>query len=201
MRSLWHALGSTETAIPPMRATSLLSLLVLVGFSTPTLSHAVAITLPGVSGYQRTATLDSATVGYFGTGPGNIGAVEGVTGLDVTASDGFFSVNLLTGSWGASAASGTWAIAPSFWSTFGDAVISMHVGNGGGDPDFFVWLVEQGQTSGTWSYTKLTGGGGGLSNLHLYGYGAPTNVPDSASTLALLALGLGALAFVARRRA
>lgn len=183
-----------------MRLKTLLSLLTLVAAGTPSLTHAVAITLPGVSGYQRTATLDSATSGTFGTGPGNIFAVEGATGLDLTASDGLFTVNILSGAWGSTAASGTWTIGSSFWSTYADAVISMHVGNGGGDPDFFAWVIERGQTSGTWSYTKLTGHGGGLSNLHLYGSGVASRVPDSASTLALLGVGLGALGIFARRR-
>jgi hypothetical protein len=72
----------------------------------------------------------------------------------------------------------------------------MHVGNGGGDPDHFIWQVEQDELSGTWSYTRGNTGGGGLSNLKLYTAGTGTSVPDAGTTLVLLGgslIGLGAL--------
>ncbi|RYZ85818.1 MAG: hypothetical protein EOO68_29695, partial [Moraxellaceae bacterium] len=77
--------------------------------------------------------------------------------------------------WGSSTASGTWAIDPAFWLTYGSAVISIHVGGGQKDAvDNFEWLVTPETLSGTWSYSKLTGKGGGLSNIKLWGSGTPT---------------------------
>jgi hypothetical protein len=100
--------------------------------------------------------------------------------------------------------SGTWTIAPAFWSTWGSGVISAHVGQGGGDPDWWLFLLEPGATSGSWSYTIASGTGGGLSNIKLWGSGASPNqqlisTPEPA-TLMLLGSGLAGLAFAARRR-
>ena len=47
----------------------------------------------------------------------------------------------------------------------------MHVGKGGGNPDAFAWLITPGETSGTFSYERIAGTGGGLSNLFLWGSG------------------------------
>ena len=44
----------------------------------------------------------------------------------------------------------------------------MHVGNGQGDPDWWFFDITQGETAGTFSYDRLSGGGGGLSNLFLW---------------------------------
>lgn len=172
----------------------------------------------GIAG-ERTATLDSAEVchiglknpkdstikSYFGGDWTNLGGVTSKTGPTVS----YLTFTLLSGSWGDAEdpASGTWAIAPEFWTEYGSAVLSIHVGNGGGDPDHFAWSITQGQTSGDWSYTLWSGTGGGLSNMHLWGSGEPApTLPEppvaqvSESNLALLSiLGLFAI-LVARRR-
>ena len=102
--------------------------------------------------------------------------------------------------WGSGAASGTWAIDPAFWLTYGSAVISMHVGGGQKNAvDNFEWLVTPETLSGTWSYSKLTGKGGGLSNIKLWGSGTPTvNVPEPGSVLLLL-IGLLSVGVMRRR--
>ena len=140
---------------------------------------------------ERVAILSSATM--CGTGDGNLNSGTGVNAALGTASswtkegevspgdgstgvhsDDLLTITLLTGSWGGnSGITGTWNIAPSFWSTYGMAAITMHVGNGNGGPDHFVWLIEQGQTAGTFSYSDLDGRGGGLSNNFLFGAGTP----------------------------
>ncbi len=195
--------------------------LVLASAISGSSSHALTITLPDpITGYERQASLASATAGAFGTGnataavvngtvPFNslapwteVGSAEGAEGTSGILIDGLLTVNLTSGTWGSGSAGGTWAIAPSFWTLYGDATISLHVGNGGGDPDHFIWLIEQDATSGTWSYNKVTGTGGGLSNIKLYGAGdprtPPDEVPDTGS--ALLLLGAASLVFGAARR-
>lgn len=157
----------------------------------------------------RTATLGSAELCETGSGntkESNIedyfgGDWDHLAGLNSSATDGYLTVNLLSGSWGSHGlTTGTWAIDESFWSVYGSAALSIHVGNGRYDPDHFAWTISEGQTSGTWSYERLTGNGGGLSNMHLWGSGEPkaTSVPEP-STVVLLFMGLMSLV-VARRR-
>lgn len=97
--------------------------------------------------------------------------------------------------------SGTWAIDASFWTTYADAAISMHVGNGNGDPDHWIWHIEPGKTSGTWSYEDFDGKGGGLSNFKLYssGIAAATATPEGGSTLMLVGLAMAGLGLFRRR--
>ncbi len=149
---------------------------------------------------ERVATLSSATI--CGTGNGELNSGAGVnaalgTGFAWTKegqispgggtgsnSDDLLTITLLTGSWGGNTGiTGTWNIAPSFWNTYGMAAITMHVGNGSGSPDHFVWLIEQGQTSGTFSYSDLDGRGGGLSNNFLFGAGTPVTTGTSTTGL------------------
>lgn len=112
------------------------------------------------------------------------------------------SSGFLTGTgtgWGTGTASGTWGINSNFWSQYGSAVISMHVGGGNTNyVDSFEWRIITADTAGTWNYTKLNGNAGGMSNLQLWGSGKPTKkVPEPSSAL-LMMLGLVSL-FVARR--
>lgn len=75
----------------------------------------------------------------------------------------------------------------------------MHVGHGGGNPDAFAWLITPGETSGYFSYERVSGTGEGLANLFLFGSGTPNiELPESNVGL-LLVIGLFAM-FIARRR-
>lgn len=149
---------------------------------------------------QRMAELDSAEQCETGSGNpnGNGSTINAHYGGDwtnvgsETASGNFgswFDVTLTSGSWGGGDASGGWTISSDFWATYDDAVISMHVGNGGGEPDHWAWLITDGDTSGSWAYDFQSGGGGGLSNLHLWGRGEGASVPEPAP-IALMGLGL-----------
>ena len=80
----------------------------------------------------------------------------------------------------------------------------MHIGNGGGDPDHWAWLLDANALSGTWSldYTyapNTSTKGGGLSNIRLWGVSGGS-VPEP-STIVLLGLGILGLVLARRRKA
>jgi hypothetical protein len=106
-------------------------------------------------------------------------------------SDGWFGVSLDPNSnWGQSNVSGEWSIDSAFWTTFDEGVISMHVGNGGGDPDFFAWKLSDDALTGSFSYERLAGGGGGLSNLKLWGRVTEVIRIEEPANIALFIIGL-----------
>lgn len=181
----------------------------------PCNTQALNLTLGGAPN-QRTASLSSATQGASGIGNATVttvnsylnvlspwterGSVEPASGSRIFTV-GMLTVNVTSGAFGSHTASGTWTINnTAFWTTYANAAISLHVGNGGGDPDHFVWLLEQGQSTGTWSYAKLSGGGGGLSNLKLYSSGTAT-VADGGSAILLLGAALSSLGLIRRKLA
>lgn len=176
-------------------------------------ANALTIVLPGAPGYERSAELSSATAGAFGTGntqKSDVTAAFPLLGTwtnpigEATSTfptgSGLLSITITQGGFaGQPPIAGTWTLDPLYWTKYDDAAISMHVGNGGGnpnpEPDHFIWLIERGQLTGTWKYTENTGNGGGLSNLQLWGAGDGTPVPDAGSTMILLGsgfLGIGA---------
>jgi hypothetical protein len=132
----------------------------------------------------------------------NINSIFGSTWTiagELTASG---SSGLLSGTgtgWGQGTASGTWFINPSFWNTYGFAVLSMHVGGGNTNyVDSFEWRIINADTSGLWAYNKLNGTGGGMSNLQLWGSGKPTTKVPEPSTLMLMLVGLLSLGLFRR---
>lgn len=156
----------------------------------------------------RSASLDSADLCYAQTIGSTVKASDltTITGstwtqageLTASGTDGLFTV---TGTgWGTGSASGTWSISSAFWNTFGEALITMHVGGGQKNAvDNFEWTVSADNLSGTWSYSKLSGKGGGLSNIKLWGTGTPTVHAPEPSTLLLMLLGLGSITLVRRK--
>ncbi len=169
-----------------------------------------ALTCGGLPDYDRVADVSSASSCQLGAGnlqADDIGTYFGssptwdqVGELTDAGTNGFLSVTVDDDdNFGGTDLSGDWQIDSSFWLNYSEAVISMHVGNGGGDPDHFAWLMLDNSTSGTWSYQVVQGKGGGLSNIKLWGRGTSVSVSEPA-TLALLGLGLVGLGF-ARRKA
>ena len=192
-----------------MKKTSIGSVIMaaILTMCMPLATQAISITLGGPLPTFREATLDSAIAGSGRIGSGNatVTDVEGYYGGDWTergeSTDGgdvgIFEVVLTSGAWGGNVAGGTWEITDSlFWTSYADGAISMHVGDGDGEPDHFVWQITPSDLTGTWSYDGTGIGGGGLSNLKLYSGG--TGVPEATSTL--IALGLAMLIVEGFRR-
>ena len=171
-------------------------------------------------GALRSASLGSAEAGYTGSGNGTDAAVQVDTGgaawTEVgsvagsggpgTYNGGGLRVVVTTGSWGGSGPlSGTWTItSATFWTTYGDAAISLHAGNGGGNPDHFTWVLTDGATTGTWTYDGSAFRGGGLSNLKLFGRTGTRqdpnpSVPEGGTTVALLGIALCGLGMARSR--
>ena len=130
----------------------------------------------------RTASLSSASACYAQTlGSTAKGSdVDAITGGDWTkvseltssGTDGWFSVS--GSGWGKASAAGSWSISDIFWDNFTSALITMHVGGGQKNAvDNFEWLITSATDLGSWSYSKLNGKGGGLSNIKLWGMGTP----------------------------
>lgn len=161
---------------------------------------------------QRIADLSIATLCETGLGNPKRADINDLFGSDpkwqrvssinkntLGGSNGVFSILLDSGSdWGDKDISGQWNINASFWNEFDEAVISMKVGNGGGDPDFFAWKLASNSLSGDFSYERLAGGGGGLSNMKLWGRFTGLVQVKEPANFSLLALGLIGL-FAARR--
>ena len=175
-------------------------------------STAAALEITCEPSNERVASLDSAILCKTGNDE-NIHSPEQVSDLfggtwfkegELTANgtNDLFSVSLTSGNWGENNVEGTWTIDSQFWTVYGIAAITMHVGHGKGNPDFFAWLVTPGKSSGTFAYQDLDGKGGGISNLFLFGSGAPTPtnilLPESGMGMLFL-LGLMAV-FLSRRR-
>ena len=160
---------------------------------------------------EREATMTDADECW--TGPGNPGAgdILGYTGgsdpwtdageIAGGLADGFLSIEIISGGFDQGAISLMWTIADEFWEMYAEAVISIHVGNGNGDPDHFVFLLNPGDTTGTLEYARCDDdcGGGGFSNIRLWGRGEGVSVPEPGTAL-LLGSGLLLLAASRRRR-
>ena len=169
-----------------------------------------------IGSLERIATLDLATAVQTGVGNPQASDIASefasaqpwtLRGNVATGAitDGLLTVNLTGGSWGSGSAAGTWTLASSFWNTYESAVLAIHVGDGGGNPDHFSFLLAPGTMTGTWSYDKISVSGGGLSNLRLFTSGTPSlpndppnTVPDGGSSAVLLGLAAGCIALLRR---
>jgi hypothetical protein len=186
-----------------MKLLSFKSLFLTFAFSLLPVGAANALSIT-VTGANRTGTLGDAIDAGWTDGNLKASDVKTEFGGDWTKegeitkglSNDLLSITFTKGTWGDAGVAGTWTIDPSFWTLYGSAVIGWHAGNGGGDPDSFMFLIEPGATTGTWSYEGERGGG--LSNFQLYGSGPPQKVPDGGATVIMLGLVLGGVAVAHR---
>lgn len=155
------------------------------------------------------------TDGNLDSGNPSVYELAGYTLLDKNGDPGTFLTNPSPGG----ATSGNWTLAAGLWDTYADLHIGFHFGNGGGSPDSFIVQLQNGQYSGTWELFAVSPDIlNGLSNIYLFTMGGPsssssssssgepstssssgTNVPEPASSLVLLGLGLLGLGFMRRR--
>ena len=132
---------------------------------------------------------------FFGGGWSAAGELNGADG-----SNGYLTVDVTSGSWGSGDVEADWFIAAGFWDLFGSAVISAHVGNGGGDPDWFAWTIPANTLSGIFTYEIISSTGGGLSNIKLWGRDTPDITVPEPGTLGLLGVAALGLGLVRRRK-
>jgi hypothetical protein len=172
------------------------------------MASANAITIGGL---MRSGTLNSAIDGETDSGSGSLNAIivhnafggtwtnEGTitSGTPGLAND-LLKINVTSGTLNGLSVSVTWTIDPSFWTHYGNAVIGWSVGSFLGDPDFFMFEIKPGETSGTWSYLHLDLTGS-ISDIQLYGSGPKgVGVPDNGSTVGLMGFAMGGMAAVRR---
>lgn len=142
----------------------------------------------------------------------------GYTLLDKNGSPGTFLISPFPGG----VTSGTWQLAANVWTLYSDLHLGFHFGGGSGSPDSFIVQLENGQFSGDWRFLAVSPQTtNNLSNIYLFTRGGPSSsssssssgtsgdipssssgnqVPEPASSLVLLGLGLLGLGFMRRAR-
>lgn len=181
---LWLALGDSASAAT-------------ISCGAPPGTRSIELTnVDACETVEGDATLDASLVGLAYSAAGSWTPEANLTSPSLT--DGPLTISFTSGAWGEAAVTGTWSIASSFWNTYTNAVIGFDVGNRGGAPTAWMFLVTPNETAGTFDYDRGAGNFGGFANVQLFGSGT-ASVPDGGATLALFGLALGGLGIVRRR--
>jgi hypothetical protein len=135
-----------------------------------------------------------AGVGNIGNGQNDDFLNAGNTGWTDITGDASFLNFTQTGS------TGTFAFDSSLWDSNDSIAIGFKFGTGNQPDEWFVYLLQDLVSSGTWEFVNVFGKGGGLSHITLYGGEGDTSVPEPG-VLALFGLGLLSLGFARRKKA
>lgn len=163
--------------------------------------------------FSVSITAVDGTASCYASGTGNVGGSNsdfaGWAFLDKNDGNGTSNAGLfsLTGN---GTTSGSFALDPAFWDTYGFALLLFKSGEGQQDPDWVAFLLTPVVTSLDWTIYNDLPGEQALSHLNLYGSGQPRcvdcpppppppQVPEPGS-LALLGCGLLGLGVVSRRK-
>jgi hypothetical protein len=93
---------------------------------------------------------------------------------------------------------GTFTIDASLWNSWDDLFIGFKFGTGGTPDEWFVYELQDGVSSGNWTFVNMLAPGANPGLSHLAVYAQQQTVPEPGSLL-LLGLGLAGLGLFSRR--
>ena len=140
-----------------------------------------------------------AGVGNIGNGGGNDDFLAVNSGYTKIGSSELEGGDIVQEVWYTqSGYSGTFSLLSSLWNTWDTISIGFKFGTGNKPDNWFVYNLNDGITSGNWTFIGEFARGKGLSHMTLYGSNG-TKVPEPG-TLALFGIALAGVGLVRRRK-